>query len=145
MKKSHHALTLEPSTQLLQIWPGTGLTARYAKAAKENSNPAQVQQMRRWVVQVDELDDVHVPSAIVDAIIDKVSRATCFQHFAYCGSLGPLKGHEPQPATAFDPRRRRLSYLPPRRPALSVRQRRRGRTEYFRLPSTTQRRGSYRR
>ena len=43
-------------------------------------------------MQADELDDLYVPSTIVDAIIDKVSRATCFQHFAYCGSLGPLRG-----------------------------------------------------
>jgi hypothetical protein len=91
MNKNHHALTLEASTQLLQSWSGTGGTARYAKAAKQNSNAAQVKQMRRWVVQPDELDDVYVPDVVVDAIIDKVSRATSFQHFAYCGSLGPLK------------------------------------------------------
>jgi hypothetical protein len=92
MNPSHHAATLEASTQLLQLWPATGAAARYAQAAKLNSDPAQVERMRRWVVQADDLDDVYVPSTIVDAILDKFSRPTRFQHFAYCGSLGPLRG-----------------------------------------------------
>jgi len=92
MNELHHASTLEAAMWLLRSWPAVGATARYSKVANENSDPGRLRQMRRWVVDVDELDDVHVPTAIANALINRVSHATRFQHFAYCGSLGPLRG-----------------------------------------------------
>lgn len=87
VNKNHHALTMEASAQLLQFWPAAGNTARYAKAAHEISDLSQLNRMMRWVVQPDELDDV-----ITDCILVPGFRPTSFQHFAYCGSLGPLTG-----------------------------------------------------
>jgi hypothetical protein len=46
--------------------------------------------MGKWVAQADGLDDVVVEKGLAAFVVERVSDATSFQHFAYCGSMGDL-------------------------------------------------------
>ena len=94
MKKTHHALTITAADDLLKFWTERDIQpdgVDLKKTCKLMEKRPQVRLMERWVAQADELDDLIVEEGLASIIVDQVSKATSFQHFAYCGSMGELE------------------------------------------------------
>jgi hypothetical protein len=94
MKKLHHSLTLKASADLIQYWlkypaeaPGD---INLPKINNLLQNANNLKNMSKWVAATDDLDDVVVDNNLVEWIVERISDATSFQHFAYCGSMGDL-------------------------------------------------------
>ena len=99
MKGEHHSQTLRAAADLAAYWhdqkeagneevlPLLDIDKVYA----ELENVDQVEQMARDAKGADYVKDVVVDATLEAWIIDRVSDATSFQHFAYGGSMGTLK------------------------------------------------------
>jgi hypothetical protein len=94
MKAEHHASTLESAIELLDLWrnkPHFELSKDLLNVLRELISEVHIKRLKEWVAQTDEIGDVIVTDGLASKIIDRVSKATCFQHFAYSGLLGELR------------------------------------------------------
>ena len=94
MNKLHHALTITATADLMKFWNEIGAKPKINKIDKMLDMMKEgscLRKMERWVAQADELQDVVVEKGLAEAIVNIVSKATCFQHFAYCSSMGKLQ------------------------------------------------------
>jgi len=94
MKEEHHALIVAVTADILKFWSENGKRPKFrsfgniVNLAKKNN---MVRYMKRWVAQPDDLKDVVVHEGLAKAIVNMISKATRFQHFAYCGSMDDLE------------------------------------------------------
>lgn len=94
MKRVHHAGTVEAAADLVRFWKKNGGAPEGLKLEEVHDllgEPARVRAMAKWAAGCDDLKDVVVDVGLASAIVERVSNATCFQHFTYCGALGPLE------------------------------------------------------
>lgn len=94
MKPKHHSLTIEAAKNLVNYWQAKGIIPvgiDIGKVATILSTGRNDKDMSKWVAEIDDIEDVKVPSSLAGFLIDRISNATSFQHFSYCGALGDLK------------------------------------------------------
>ena len=95
MKKAHHALTITATAELLKFWSQKNYNhikvTNLNKIIQLMEDGAQLRDMEHWVVQADNLEDVVVEEGLAKIVIEKISKPTRFQHFAYCGIMGKLE------------------------------------------------------
>ena len=94
MKSAHHALCVEAAADLVQHWKESGggpLGLDLEKLVDLLGNEARLRQIASWTARGDEIDDIVVDVGLASVIVELVSRATCFQHFTYCGSMATLE------------------------------------------------------
>jgi len=61
------------------------------KLARYFSCPARWETLARWVPETDLLDDIFIDEEFTTNVMAAIGHPTCFQHFAYGGSLGVLR------------------------------------------------------
>lgn len=98
MKMAHHSLIVKAASELVGFWSQDQTNAHSApsgfdleKAQKILGNPHRVKQMSKWTARADKIGDVVVEEGLSRLVVKRISNATSFQHFAYCGSMGTLK------------------------------------------------------
>jgi hypothetical protein len=92
MKGKHHSIVVMVAADLVEHWKQNGIDGfELEKVADILTNRYRVDQMSKWAKKADHVTDLFVDNNIVNFIVERVSSATSFQHFAYCGSMGVLK------------------------------------------------------
>ncbi|HOX38726.1 MAG TPA: hypothetical protein PL033_12120 [Candidatus Brocadiia bacterium] len=96
MEKAHHALAVRDAAALVKRWAENPLEApqginvsAVADAIRDDNS---ARRLERLVKAADEIRDLRVSRGLTSAVMERFGNPTCFQHFAYCGSMGDLAG-----------------------------------------------------
>jgi len=94
MKRKHHSLVTRAAGELIKFWydndvevKGIDVKGIHDWLYKGNH----LRKMEKWSAAADDIQDLKVSDNLTSFIVKRISDATSFQHFSYCGTMGTLR------------------------------------------------------